>query len=280
MNDANTGISSDEEDSPSATDSAMSIPEVSPNPEVVNRFWKRVAELTTRFHDADNVLVSGHELKDWVAKNQDPCAKCKNSKSGRICVIDDDSASCKTCREAKIGCDRKTQFLFETTRDEFFPTLDQFLQAYRSREPGRLRRFKRQSSPRIISKVKPISDANRLSFRRQSARVDSSASSADESVQLFHEVHHLRARTAQLEAANLYHSVNVQKSAFTLGAISAHVESIGRIVNAATKQSDPCLADCSTHVDYRTPALDTATLAQLRAEVGAVSALLKPVFTP
>ncbi|KAJ6511611.1 hypothetical protein C8R47DRAFT_739237 [Mycena vitilis] len=211
MRDENTGLSSDE-DSLSASDSSMSIPNVSPSSEVVTRFWKWVAEVTARYHDADHKLVCSSELKDWIKINQEPCLKCRNSKTKRVCILDDDSASCKPCREAKIGCDRKTRFLFDVTKDEFFPTLDQFIDAYRSREPGRLRRFNRQDSPRVIRKHNPVQAPTRANPRQGNTQIDKSVRTSDGSFTVLHEMHHLRARTAQLEAVNHYHSVNAPQT--------------------------------------------------------------------
>ncbi|KAJ7617675.1 hypothetical protein DFH06DRAFT_1145101 [Mycena polygramma] len=256
----------------------MSVPNVSPNPEVVNRFWKRVAEVTARYHDADHRLVCSPALRDWIKTNQEPCMKCRNSKSKRVCILDDDSASCKTCREAKIGCDRKTRFLFDVTKDEFFPTLDQFLDAYRSREPGRLRRFNRQDSPRVVRKYNPMPVAHRAFPRQGNTQVETSTRTSDSSLTVLHEMHHLRARTAQLEAVNHYHSVNVQKSAFTLGAISAHIDNIRRIVKAVNDPDGRNSDDRSACAAKHDIMLDASILSQLEAEVGAVTALLRPVF--
>ncbi|KAJ7860623.1 hypothetical protein B0H13DRAFT_1900895 [Mycena leptocephala] len=114
----------------------MSLPEVEPVVEVVNRFWKRVAEVTARYHGAENKWVGADELVEWNRTHTASCQKCTNSKSKRQCVIDEDHPSCRTCRTAKVGCDRKSAFIFDMNRDDFFPSYDQFL------KKSRLRRFR------------------------------------------------------------------------------------------------------------------------------------------
>jgi hypothetical protein len=42
-----------------------SSPEVGPSVDVMNKFWKRVAELTTRYHDNEGRWVGGREVKEW-----------------------------------------------------------------------------------------------------------------------------------------------------------------------------------------------------------------------
>lgn len=69
------------------------------------------------------------------------CQKCTHSKTKRICVIDEDQASCRACREVKIGCDRKPKFVFDLTKHEFFPSYEQFLVIFQNKAPGRLRRY-------------------------------------------------------------------------------------------------------------------------------------------
>ncbi|KAF7357885.1 hypothetical protein MVEN_00834700 [Mycena venus] len=121
---------------------AMSLPEVEPHPDVVNRFWKRVAEVTARYHGIEKKWMGGDELREWTQTHTDPCKKCVSGKVKRQCIIDENHPSCQTCRSAKIGCDRKPLFVFDMTKNEFFPTYEQFINVFNKRTPGRLRRFR------------------------------------------------------------------------------------------------------------------------------------------
>ncbi|KAJ7933898.1 hypothetical protein B0H13DRAFT_2500710 [Mycena leptocephala] len=95
----------------------MSLPDVGPSTYTIERFWKRVAEA---------------------------CDRCKNSKIKRKCEIDVDHPSCRPCRANKVGCDRKPRFVFEMTKDQFFPTYAQFLKVFQDRKATQLKRLRRQ----------------------------------------------------------------------------------------------------------------------------------------
>lgn len=41
-----------------------------PSPEVLNRFWKRVAELTSRYHDVEKGWVGVDEVREWNRANR------------------------------------------------------------------------------------------------------------------------------------------------------------------------------------------------------------------
>ncbi|KAJ7822235.1 hypothetical protein B0H13DRAFT_2127307 [Mycena leptocephala] len=117
--------SSDEESSDEASDpvaDTMSHPEVGPSDEVLDKFWKRVQE--------------------WNKTNRTACSKCINSKTGRQCVIDEDHPSCRSCRDIKIGCDRKLRFVFDLTKDEYFPDYDKFLSVFQKRDRSKIRKLK------------------------------------------------------------------------------------------------------------------------------------------
>lgn len=157
-------------DVPPSARSLAADPCSAPDPELVNRFWKRVAELTSRYHDIQNNWTGVSELKEWNNKNRNvsqlfreqadpdlhamqPCEKCIHSKTQRTCIIDEDHPSCRACRDVKIGCDRKPLFIFEMTRDEFFATYEEFIEVFHSRQKGQLRRLKQaensfRSSPK------------------------------------------------------------------------------------------------------------------------------------
>ncbi|KAJ6522283.1 hypothetical protein B0H19DRAFT_683094 [Mycena capillaripes] len=132
--------------SPPVQAQALSEPNVQPHPDILERFWRRVSELTTRYHDKNKKWIDGQEIRKWNMENRTACNKCRSSKKKRQCVIEEDNPSCLACRTIKIGCDKKPRFVFEMTKEEFFPHYDQFLQVFQNKEPGRLRRYNRVKS--------------------------------------------------------------------------------------------------------------------------------------
>ncbi|KAJ7027193.1 hypothetical protein C8F04DRAFT_1189856 [Mycena alexandri] len=121
----------------------LSVPAVYPTEPILDSFWRRVAQLTTRYHDVEHKWIAGDEIRLWNSYNTDPCQKCLSSKKRKKCIIDDDQPSCRTCRDTKLGCDRKPRFVFDMTKDEFFPSYEQFLQIFQNPEKGRLRRYEK-----------------------------------------------------------------------------------------------------------------------------------------
>ncbi|KAJ7760743.1 hypothetical protein DFH07DRAFT_816590 [Mycena maculata] len=114
----------------------------SADPEFVNRFWKRVAELTSRYHNVEHEWIGTAEVREWNKVNPPPCSKCRNSRTSRTCTIEEGHLGCIPCREAKIACDRKATFIFDMTKDHFFPTYDEFICVYEKRQRGQMRKFK------------------------------------------------------------------------------------------------------------------------------------------
>ncbi|KAJ6530102.1 hypothetical protein B0H19DRAFT_1384662, partial [Mycena capillaripes] len=135
----------------------MSLPAAEPSDEIVDNFWRRVAELTTRYYDIEHKWICGAEIVAWNCANMQPCEKCMNSKTKRLCVVDDDQPSCRTCREMKIGCDRKPLFVFEMTKDDSFASYDQFIAVFKKRQPGRPIRYGKKSRTRTkINHERPL----------------------------------------------------------------------------------------------------------------------------
>ncbi|KAJ7020907.1 hypothetical protein C8F04DRAFT_1241643 [Mycena alexandri] len=126
---------------------------VEPDGNFLERFWRRASELTSRYHDTGHKWISGDEVVKWNTENRHPCQKCANSKS-RLCRIEKDNPSCLTCRTLKLGCDRKPQFVFALTKDEFFADYDQFLAIFQNKEPGRLKRYNMQ--PQLAGPKPPV----------------------------------------------------------------------------------------------------------------------------
>ncbi|KAJ7620709.1 hypothetical protein DFH06DRAFT_1305949 [Mycena polygramma] len=108
-----------------------------------DKFWRKVAKLTTRYHDRERKWIGGSEIREWNRKNKIACQKCVNSRAVKKCVIDEDRPTCRPCRIAKIGCDRKPQFVYEMTKDEFYVRYADFKAVFDNPEPGRLRRYER-----------------------------------------------------------------------------------------------------------------------------------------
>ncbi|KAJ7611889.1 hypothetical protein DFH06DRAFT_1485049 [Mycena polygramma] len=121
----------------------LTVPDTEPTEEILDQFWRRVAELTTRYHDSQRKWICGDEIRMWNSENRKACENCVRSKNKKTCIVDEDQPSCRTCRDYKIGCDRKPLFVFEMTKSSFFASYEQFLKIYRAKEPGRLRRYKK-----------------------------------------------------------------------------------------------------------------------------------------
>ncbi|KAJ7722042.1 hypothetical protein B0H16DRAFT_1601499 [Mycena metata] len=102
-------------------------------------FWIKVAHLMLRTH-VDGHLVGSRELVEWNQQNLQPCKRCKASTGHKRCIIDDSHPACKTCRNARASCDRKSAFLFDCTRTEFYDTKEEFSAIYESAAQGRKKR--------------------------------------------------------------------------------------------------------------------------------------------
>jgi hypothetical protein len=115
----------------------------------VEAFWTRVGQLSTRMK-VDKRWLGSEELVQWHKYNltvsqyhshtlrnsnqrclriNEPCLRCSENKR-RICIVEADHPSCKTCRTSKKPCDRKLRFLFDLTRKDFFHDFDQFCTVY------------------------------------------------------------------------------------------------------------------------------------------------------
>ncbi|KAJ7137597.1 hypothetical protein C8R43DRAFT_955507 [Mycena crocata] len=121
----------------------MSHPEVRPSATTVDRFWKKVAELTTRYHDQNNRWKGTEELQQWNVRHKKACRRCINSKAKKPCVIDIDHPSCRSCRDNKVSCDRKASFVYDTTKEDFFPDFKQFLSVFHDRDAGFIRKIRK-----------------------------------------------------------------------------------------------------------------------------------------
>ncbi|KAJ7740541.1 hypothetical protein B0H16DRAFT_1464779 [Mycena metata] len=102
---------------------SYSVPAADPDDRTIASFSKRLSELTTRTRLPGRGWVGSPEVALWNSRNTG-------------------------CRKAKTACDRKIRFLFESTREDFFPTRAQFLQFYNMRDRSRCRTFNKTANKR------------------------------------------------------------------------------------------------------------------------------------
>ncbi|KAJ7661405.1 hypothetical protein DFH06DRAFT_1129511 [Mycena polygramma] len=117
----------------------MSLPFVDPSDYVVTMFWRRISQLTTRTHDEQDNWIGVLEMH----KQQD-------------------KTRCIPCRAMKIGCDRKTRFLFDMTKDTYFSTFDQFMKVFRNKPTASQRRPRKSSA-----KLRRLEDNKQNNEKRQ-----------------------------------------------------------------------------------------------------------------
>ncbi|KAK7050336.1 hypothetical protein R3P38DRAFT_2863585 [Favolaschia claudopus] len=129
-------------------DAALSMPQAEPGENTVIAFWQRIASVSTKTR-RDGKWIGVEELRHWNAANTKGCDRCTKGKVIRHCVIEEYQAGCKTCRTARIACDRKVKFLFEMTCKDFFPTMDLFLRAYNKKVPNACRSVHKAANKRL-----------------------------------------------------------------------------------------------------------------------------------
>ncbi|KAK7035709.1 hypothetical protein R3P38DRAFT_2771327 [Favolaschia claudopus] len=83
-----------------------------------------ISYLTTRTKTKEGKWIGCPEVKDWNSRN------IQQEQRDKAMYCRDDQATCLSCKDSKMACDRKAQFLFESTCDQFFPTMDLFLEVY------------------------------------------------------------------------------------------------------------------------------------------------------
>ncbi|KAJ6455509.1 hypothetical protein C8R47DRAFT_1082733 [Mycena vitilis] len=124
----------------------LSLPGVTPSPETLSAFWRKVAFLTARTKNRQGQWIGCPEVKVWNSSNMQKCDKCNASRKLKDCIIDDDQPSCRPCRTAKIACDRKIKYLFDNTCNEFFPTMDEFMFVFKTRDQQLCRSYQKAAS--------------------------------------------------------------------------------------------------------------------------------------
>ncbi|KAJ6497117.1 hypothetical protein C8R47DRAFT_1069168 [Mycena vitilis] len=105
------------------TSGALTVPAVFPAEQTIASFWRRIAYLTTRTRCRGQRWVGSPEAKMWNASNPE-------------------------CLKSRTACDRKIRFLYECTKDEYFPTEEQFIFVYNQRDKTQCRAYKKTANRR------------------------------------------------------------------------------------------------------------------------------------
>ncbi|KAK7000762.1 hypothetical protein R3P38DRAFT_2560389 [Favolaschia claudopus] len=121
-------------------------------------FWCRVSELTTRTRNDEGAWVGSPEARQWNERNKESCSRCQRGRNWRACFVENDQLTCLPCRKSKMACDRKTRFIFEYTKDEFFPTMDEFKAVYGKKEHTDCRVYRKWASRKLRESV-PYSES-------------------------------------------------------------------------------------------------------------------------
>ncbi|KAJ7288054.1 hypothetical protein C8J57DRAFT_1706567 [Mycena rebaudengoi] len=101
-----------------------------PSPTTLRKFWKRVAEVTSRYHDDNGQWTGSDEIRKWNATNRQVGLK-----------------SYAHAADVRKTSDRgKDEFLFDMTKDEFFPSRAQFTKIFKLKDPQTIRRCRQAES--------------------------------------------------------------------------------------------------------------------------------------
>ncbi|KAJ7698509.1 hypothetical protein B0H16DRAFT_1484409 [Mycena metata] len=110
-------------------------------PVQLQQFWEVSWALCTRTSIKGRWVYSP-ALEEWNQRDQQPCSRCTDARTPRICKITIDHPCCQNCRELKIGCDRRARFVFEHTKQDFFDDYQSFLAVYSTKPPRDMRSLK------------------------------------------------------------------------------------------------------------------------------------------
>ncbi|KAK7033315.1 hypothetical protein R3P38DRAFT_2773732 [Favolaschia claudopus] len=119
------------------------------NSKFLEAFWCRVSQLTTRTRNDDGVWVGSAEAKEWNDVNKQSCSRCRRGRTWRACCVEDDQLTCLPCRNSKMGCDRKTKFIFEYTKEQFFSNMEDFMRVYGKKEQADCRLYRKWASRKL-----------------------------------------------------------------------------------------------------------------------------------
>ncbi|KAJ7196163.1 hypothetical protein C8J57DRAFT_1546947 [Mycena rebaudengoi] len=107
---------------------------VDPTPQVMNKFWKRVAEVTTRYHDANHQWIG--QIFAYDSEEHD----------SHLTGMQQMFAVQAAPGSLKLGCSRKDDFVFDMTKDNFFPSREQFTEIFKKKDTQQLRRHKQSEN--------------------------------------------------------------------------------------------------------------------------------------
>ncbi|KAJ7019118.1 hypothetical protein C8F04DRAFT_1198053 [Mycena alexandri] len=110
-------------------------------PAQLEQFWELSWALCTRTN-IKGCWVYSRAQEEWNKRDQQPCSRCTDARTPRICKITIDHPCCQTCRDLKIGCDRWARFVFEHTKQDFINDYQSFLAVYTSKPPREMRTLK------------------------------------------------------------------------------------------------------------------------------------------
>ncbi|KAJ7684928.1 hypothetical protein DFH06DRAFT_1118576 [Mycena polygramma] len=127
---------------------ALTIPNVHPTELTVSAFWRRISDLSSRTKDKNGRWIGSPEVFEWNVRNSKPCERCLIGSRWKQCIVDEDHPSCRSCRTAKVSCDRKLRFLYEATSSDFFSSWDLFLHVYNTRRGKEVRAFQKDANKR------------------------------------------------------------------------------------------------------------------------------------
>ncbi|KAJ7938191.1 hypothetical protein B0H13DRAFT_1135694 [Mycena leptocephala] len=190
-------------------DDGLSLPRVYPSEETVAAFWRTIAYLTTRTRSIDGRWIGSPEVKSWNLQNTQTCDKCACRRTLKHCIVDEGQASCRPCRESKTACDRKLKFLFDCTREEFFPTFEAFMEVFNAKNQDQCRTFQKSANKRRKTAVPyPLIPKPKIVFDRPPAILASRLTNCEcltcgsYILDLLNELNLLRNRVMQLEQAS------------------------------------------------------------------------------
>ncbi|KAJ7606062.1 hypothetical protein DFH06DRAFT_1150228 [Mycena polygramma] len=126
----------------------LTLPNVHPTEVTVSAFWRRISDLSSRTKDKNGRWIGSPEVFEWNVRNSKPCERCLIGSRWKQCIVDEDHPSCRSCRTAKVSCDRKLRFLYETTSPDFFSSWDLFLHVYNTRRGKEVRAFQKEANKR------------------------------------------------------------------------------------------------------------------------------------
>ncbi|KAJ7238557.1 hypothetical protein B0H12DRAFT_1137154 [Mycena haematopus] len=136
----------------------LSFPSTAPSDDTIRRFWCHIAHISARTRNKAGAWIGSQEVVVWNANNPEPCIHCSTGRKRKVCVVEADHASCRPCRTARVNCDRKIKFLFDNTKEDYFPNFNMFFQVYNSQRPQERRTYQKTINKRKLREVNARSE--------------------------------------------------------------------------------------------------------------------------